>query len=105
MPSNLRGTSFAVTSWARNGPVGDAAELIRALGGEVVADVVPGLNYLLVLDLRQGQPSAEERKADELNQRGAAIQVLDWAGFRDLISPTPEEALALLRAGDEGLER
>jgi uncharacterized protein YjbI with pentapeptide repeats len=104
MPSNLRGKTFVVTSWIRNNPaVEDAAELIRSLGGEVVPEIVHGLNYLVVLDRRQGQPSAEERKAEELNSRGAAIQALDWAGFRELISPTPEEALALFRAGDEGL--
>jgi len=66
-----------------------------SLGGQVVREVTPTLDYLVVLNRRGRQLTREEQRVIELNEGGAAIQVLDWRGFRDLLTPTPEEALAL----------
>src|SRR5438552_3463788 len=105
-PSKSRGKTFVL---ARSSPddsaLEETARLLASLGGEVVRGVTPGLDYLVVLDRRPDRLTDEERQANALNEGGAAIQVLDWSGFRDLLSPTPEEALALLRGGDEGLEQ
>src|SRR4051794_17553506 len=97
-PSTIRGKAFVLAVSSPN-PAGldEATRLIELLGGEVVGDITPGLDYLVVLDRRPDRPTDEERQADALNEKGSAIRVLDWSGFRDLLSPTPEEALALLR--------
>jgi len=83
----------------------EAVRLLVLLGGKVIREVTSDLDYLVVLDRRPDRPTNEERQANALNEGGAVIQVLDRSGFRDLLSPTPEEALALLQGGDEGLEQ
>jgi uncharacterized protein YjbI with pentapeptide repeats len=105
-PSKIRGKSFLL---ARPSPddssLDETARLLARLGGAVVREITPSLDYLVVLDRRSGQPTREERQVHALNEGGTAIQVLDQPGLRDLLSPTPEEALALLRSGDAGLEQ
>src|SRR5262245_36539456 len=79
MPETIRGKTFVLArSSSGDSSLDEAAQLLAHLGGVVVLEVTPELDYLVVLDRRTG---------------------------RDLLSPTPEEALALLRAGDEGLEQ
>src|SRR5262245_37065252 len=104
IPSTIRGKTFAVVrSPGDDSASEEAARLIASLGGEVIAEVTPRLNYLVVLHRRPDRPSKEERQANTRHHGAAPIQFLDLAGYRDLLSPTPEEALALLRGGEEGL--
>ena len=106
LPSKIQGKTFILVRPSPDDSVlGETARLLALLGAEVVRDVAPSLDYLVVLNNRPGRLTEEERQANALNERGAAIQILDWSGFRDLLSPTPEEALALLRGGDEGLDQ
>jgi uncharacterized protein YjbI with pentapeptide repeats len=81
----------------------DTARLLTLLGGSLVQEVTADLDYVVVLGPRHGRPTREERQVNALLDGGAAIQVLDAPGLRDLLSPTPAEALALLRGGDDGL--
>jgi uncharacterized protein YjbI with pentapeptide repeats len=105
-PSKIKGKTFVLAcSSPDHSSLDEAAHLLTSLGGAVVRDVSPDLNYLVVLDRRPGRPGREEREVNALNEGGAVIQVLDWSGFRDLLSPTPDEALAMLRGGEEALEQ
>src|SRR5262245_16461722 len=76
-----------------------APQLIAAEGGKVVAEVTPDLDFVLVADPCPRGQWAAEKKAEQLNRRGAAIRVLDRADFSRLIAPTREEALALFQSG------
>ncbi|MCA9069872.1 MAG: pentapeptide repeat-containing protein, partial [Planctomycetaceae bacterium] len=80
-----------------------ATNAIAHLGGELVQKVTPDLDYLVILDLRPTKISKEERRVKKLGPEGEAIQVLNRRDFCELISPTPEEAWALLTGGEEGL--
>jgi uncharacterized protein YjbI with pentapeptide repeats len=105
-PSKIRGKTFVLACSAPDhSSLDETARLLALLGAAVVREVSPNLDYLIVFDRRAGWPTAEELQTNTLNDDGAVIQVLDLAGFRDLLSPTPDEALALLRGGDEGLEQ
>ncbi len=105
-PSRIKGKTFLLTSLSGNdSELAEAADHLLALGGHVMREVTPNLDYLVVLYRRPNRPTAEEREALALNKSGAAIQILDWEAFRDLLSLTPQEALALLRGGEEGLEQ
>lgn len=80
----------------------DLQELIRAEGGGIVSDVGPALDYVLAGERRGGKPSAAEKKAGHLNKnKGASIQVLGVGDLYALACPSREEALALLRGGQE----
>jgi uncharacterized protein YjbI with pentapeptide repeats len=106
LPSNIRGKTIVLaTSSSDHSFLDETARLLTLLGGAVVQDITSTLDYLVVPYRRPGRPTREERLVHAMNEGGAAIQVLDQAGLRDLLSPTPEEALALLRAGDAGLEQ
>src|SRR5947209_15679943 len=95
-PSKIRGKTFLLArSSSDASALDETTRLLALLGGEVVREVTPSLDYLVVLDRRPDRPTDEERRATALNEGGATIQVLDWLGFRDLLSPNPEEALAL----------
>src|SRR5262249_17444209 len=85
MPEAIRGKTFVLApSSSDDSSLDEAAQLLAHLGGVVVGEVTPELDYLVVLDRRPGRPTGEEKKADALNEGGAAIQVLDAEGFRDL---------------------
>jgi uncharacterized protein YjbI with pentapeptide repeats len=103
-PPTIRGKTFVL---ARLPPEDSTLEqitrLLAQLGGRVVGEVTPDLDYLVVYGRQPDRPGREERQAQALNEAGANVQVLDWAAFYDLLSPTREEALALLRGGAEGL--
>src|SRR4051812_37030891 len=92
-PSKIRGKTFVLAGSPPDAPALDeTTRLLALLGGEVVREVTPDLDYLVVLDRRPDRPTTEERQAKALNEGGAGIQVLDGSGFRGLVSPTPEEA-------------
>jgi uncharacterized protein YjbI with pentapeptide repeats len=77
---------------------------IKSEGGKLVADVTPALDYLVVGRTR-GHTDAE-KKAERLNQtQGASIQILDENTFRQLFALTRDEAIVLLRGGEEGVAR
>lgn len=105
-PSTIKGKTFVLACRPPDdSALHETARQVALLGGAVVREVTPGLDYLVVLDRRPDRPTDEECAVKALGEGGEAIQVLDRLGFRDLLSPTPEEALALLRGGDEGLEQ
>jgi uncharacterized protein YjbI with pentapeptide repeats len=102
--SRVRDKTFVLVCWSdADSEQDELVRLLVQLGGEVRQAVTPDLDYLVVLDRRPGRATKEERRAGALNEDGAAIQVLDRAGLYDLLTPTRQEALALLRGGDEGL--
>ena len=95
----VAGKSFALATPSRNrSAVEETAQFIASLGGRVVQAVTPELNYVVVVDRHLERPTPEERQADV-----HAVPVLDRAGFYQLISPTRDEALALLLGGEVGL--
>jgi uncharacterized protein YjbI with pentapeptide repeats len=80
--------------------------LIEAEGGRVVEEVTTALDFLVVNKSCPRGQWAAEKKAEQLNQKkGGQIQILDCDAFFRLFAPRREEALALLRGGEEGLGR
>jgi uncharacterized protein YjbI with pentapeptide repeats len=105
-PSKIKGKTIVLACHSSDdSTLGETSRLLALLGGEVVREVTPSLDYLVVLDQRLDRTSEEERQVNSLGEAGGAIRILDWSSFRDLLSPTPEEAVALLRGGDAGLEQ
>jgi uncharacterized protein YjbI with pentapeptide repeats len=82
-----------------------AAELAKAEGAEVLPQVTADVDFLVVESYPGSRATGAEKKAEALIRKGAAIQVLDIAGFCQLFLPSREEALAMLTAGEEGLRR
>jgi uncharacterized protein YjbI with pentapeptide repeats len=79
--------------------------LLEAEGGKIAEDVSAKLDFLVAGPTRGGGPSAQEKKATQLIQKGAAIRVLDENEFLELFLPTRDEAIAMLTAGPKGVER
>src|SRR5262249_12639290 len=79
--------------------------LIEREGGEVVGACRRGIDYVVVPEGPRLQPSAAERQAEKLRAAGSAGQTLDEAGLHELLTPTPDEARALLTGGEEGRQR
>jgi BRCT domain type II-containing protein len=77
--------------------------IIKVEGGKVAADVTAKLDYLVVGHAR-GR-TAVEKQAERLKKQGAAIQILDETAFRQLFALTRDEAMALLRGGEQGVAR
>jgi uncharacterized protein YjbI with pentapeptide repeats len=80
-------------------------QFIEEEGGRVVPEVTPSLDYLLTGYRRGNKKTSEKKRADELNQKGAAIQFLSEQQFYARLLPTRDEALLLLDAGEKGRER
>jgi NAD-dependent DNA ligase len=102
LSSKIRGKTFVLVC-SDSSTRDEKARLLAELGGVVVREISPRLHYLVVLDDRTDQPTSEEQQADAVNEGDGAVQTLDPAGFRELLSPTRVEALALLQSGDAGL--
>lgn len=102
--SRLKGKTFLVVD-EPPGESGraDFAALLKAFGGIPAKKITPRLDYLIVPNRRSNQLTDAEREANDLIEDGADIRILDQKELRVLLSPTAEEALSLLRGGDEGL--
>src|SRR5262245_462680 len=99
----LKGKTFAFTGTLLSGRRAGVTELIEAEGGRVVDDVTATLDYLVVG--HSATPTAAQKKADRLNQKGASVQLIDESQLYDLFRPTAQEVLAMLRALPKGLAR
>src|SRR5207248_304949 len=80
-------------------------QFIKEEGGRIVSAVTASLDYLVSGYRRGNKKTPEKKRADELNQKGAAIQFLDEQQFYARLLPTRDEALLLLKAGNKGRER
>jgi uncharacterized protein YjbI with pentapeptide repeats len=104
--SSIKGRTFVLAGTSPNNPAPrEAARLLTLLGGEIVPEVTPRLDHLVVFGRQHDRLTDEERQVETLGEAGRTIRILDWSNFRDLLTPTRDEALALLRGGDEGLEQ
>src|SRR5690349_7538126 len=75
--------------------------LLEVEGGKIVQDVTAKLDFLVAGQTRGGGPSAQEKKATQLIQKGAAIRILDENEFLELFLPTRDQAIAMLTAGSK----
>jgi uncharacterized protein YjbI with pentapeptide repeats len=76
--------------------------MAEAQQGAVPDELTDKVNYLVLADLNAG--TTIQKKAAALNKKGATIQVMDVAAFRELVKPTEDELLALLKNGKRGAE-
>ncbi len=81
-------------SWSN---VEGIAKAIRDEGGTVAAKVTAQCSVLVVGKTRGSGPSAAERRAVALNEKGATIRIVDQEGLLAMFRPTDEEAATLLR--------
>jgi uncharacterized protein YjbI with pentapeptide repeats len=87
-------------------PLKHVEKLIHAEGGRLVDDVTETLNYLVVGDpKRQGSKFPAEKTAEKLNKKQAAIRFLTSDELLELFVPDRDRALAMLKAGEAGIER
>lgn len=71
--------------------------LAEAQQAKVVDDLSDKVDYLVVADLSGGKTM--QKKAMTLNGKGASIQTLDADAFGQLVEPTDDEVIELVRAG------
>jgi uncharacterized protein YjbI with pentapeptide repeats len=102
-PGALAGSIFTFTGTLHSVKRDEAIALVRTAGGTVVDDVNDTVNYLIVGEVRSS-PSAAEKKAAKLNHQGACIAILDESQFADLLKPTPDQIVAMLKGGPKGLK-
>jgi uncharacterized protein YjbI with pentapeptide repeats len=83
----------------------DIEQFIAEEGGRALPAVAAALDYFVTGYRRGNKKSAEQKSAEELNSKGAAIALLTEEQFYALLLPTREEALVLLNAGEKGRMR
>ena len=93
----LKGQRVAITGKMQTLTKGELALWVKEEGGTLVEQVDSKLNYL-VLGQSRGV-SAGEKKAIQLNQKGASIQTLLEQDFYDFLNHTRDELLALINGG------
>jgi uncharacterized protein YjbI with pentapeptide repeats len=76
--------------------------MAEAQQATVLDDLTDKVDYLVLADLSAGKTI--QKKATSLNAKGAAIQVMEPAAFRELVKPTEDELLAILQDGTRGAE-
>ena len=98
--NRLAGKTIAFSGKFGSGYKGEPSlkAMAEAQQGTVVEDLSAKVDYLVLPDLTAGK--TVQKKALQLNGKGAAIQIIDADAFCKLAEPTDEELLALLRAGD-----
>jgi uncharacterized protein YjbI with pentapeptide repeats len=102
----LQGKTVALAGKVHDQVRKTMAKFVRAEGGTLAAGVTPSLDYLVILEWRRKGRPAAVKQAEELNRRrGAAIRILSKDEFNQLLYPDRDEAVALLRAGERGVER
>jgi uncharacterized protein YjbI with pentapeptide repeats len=101
----FQGKTFAFAGDVRKYDRERLETILAGEGGQQVKEVSATLDFLVVLDGPAHAPTGAEKKAEQLNRKGASIQTITEAGILDRCTPTAEEALALLRAGAGGIER
>ncbi len=79
-------------------------EMLKAMAeaqqAKVLDDLTDKIDYLVLADLNAGK--TVQKKAMTLNGKGATIQVMDSAAFRDFVMPTQDELLASSRMASAG---
>jgi uncharacterized protein YjbI with pentapeptide repeats len=71
--------------------------MAEAQQGLIARDLDPSVSYLVLPDLSAAKTL--QKKVVSLNAKGASIQIIDAAGFQQLLQPAADEVLALLRLG------
>jgi uncharacterized protein YjbI with pentapeptide repeats len=99
-----QGKTFVLESTVSNA---DSVKwFIKEEGGRVGRVITASVDYLINGYRRGNKKSPEKKRADDLNQKGAAIQFLDEQQFfASLLPTTRDEALLWLKAGKKGRER
>lgn len=91
----LHGCKFAFTGKMEIMYKATAVECLKVYGGKHVEKLDRSVAYLVT-----GNPgnavTAAKKRAAKLNDAGAAIQIIDEAGFHQLLIPTTAEALEML---------
>lgn len=101
----LKGKTFALVGTLTLGARGKVEQLIRSEGGDVASSVTHDIDCLVVGATRgRGKPAAQ-KQAEKHNANGAAIAVIDEAQFVDMLVPSADETIALLRSGVDGVTR
>ncbi len=106
-PLKLAGKTFVIVGMRANwSPECRFPSLIEAEGGRVAEKVTADLDFLLAANPSPRGQWADEKKAEQLIQKkGARIRMIDRTAFHQLLALDREEALALLRGGEEGVRR
>lgn len=99
LSEKLKNKSFMLKGTFRWGFEGPAKACIVRLGGTVTESVTPDLTYLVA----EGRGSGDAKKqAERSNKAGATIRIISEADLCAILSPSRDEALALLNEGPEG---
>jgi uncharacterized protein YjbI with pentapeptide repeats len=96
VPPKLQGKSVCLAGnhWSR----GERWKaLVPAEGGIIADDLTDKVDYMILGFSAVFNP---QRKAAKLNAQGAAIQVVTEEQFSQLVQPTSDEAVAILKSGE-----
>lgn len=92
----ISGKSFAFTGQLATMTRERAREEVLSKGGSIPSSVTRGLDYLVVGNLGSplinsdnGKKGKKLLKAQELNERGADIQIITEGAFIDMLQVTP----------------
>jgi uncharacterized protein YjbI with pentapeptide repeats len=99
----LRGKAFAVSGRLQHKKT--ITQWIAKEGGKLLPSLTTAVDCLIVGQKTQRGSTAQQQMAAKLNARGPNIQVIDEAGFFQLLAPTRAEAIAMLHAGARGRKR
>src|SRR5262245_34345484 len=102
----LKGKTVAFTGKVNDSDVDRLTKLVLGEGGQLVRGVTASLGYLVLVGWAKKGRQADAREAERLNRKeGASIRILPLQDFYRALSPDRDEALALLRAGANGVDR
>ncbi|MBL4846755.1 MAG: pentapeptide repeat-containing protein [Planctomycetes bacterium] len=103
-PASFEGLSFCVSELDER----EEEQLVAAIRpeqGEIAAILTANVSYLVLEKVLTRGKSAAQRYAEKLNRKGAKIKILDVSKAWSLLTPSPDEARALLAAGTRGVAR
>jgi uncharacterized protein YjbI with pentapeptide repeats len=73
--------------------------MAEAQGGNVVEELDASVDFLVRADLTGGK--TVQKKAQSLNGKGASVQAVDANAFENVVKPSAEQVMALIRGGAE----
>jgi uncharacterized protein YjbI with pentapeptide repeats len=102
----LAGLSFALGGYWGSYEREKTIDRIQAEGGQVVKEITPSLDYLVMEQVAPKVPSGAEKKVQQLNRsKGASIRVIDLKELYGLFHVNRDQALEMFRAGEKGIAR
>src|SRR5690348_16344871 len=100
--SRLKGKKVVFGGKFGYGEKDQLAALARMQSATIAEDLEPNCDYLVIPDMTRSK--TVQKKAQSLNSKGASIRIVDAGDFKQLVEPSVEDILAMLRRGTKASE-